>query len=220
MPEIWFYHLQHQPLEKALPSLLEKALERGWRVVVQAAADERLDALDDLLWTYAEASFLAHGRARDGDAEMQPVYLTTGPENPNGARLRLFIEGADVEALVASGSLRSLRTPHPALRWRRRRSALLRARAVESVEGAGPHARLLAAGRTRRLGRNAREPRSRVARISGAAGRGAQGARCDRSGKARRRSPIRCAAIGSKPSTNAPRRIPPACPGPIFPRIR
>jgi len=107
MPEIWFYHLQHQPLEKALPSLLEKALERGWRVVVQAAADERLDALDDLLWTYAEASFLAHGRARDGDAEMQPVYLTTGPENPNGARLRLFIDGADVEALVASGPCES-----------------------------------------------------------------------------------------------------------------
>ncbi|HEY1736744.1 MAG TPA: DNA polymerase III subunit chi [Methylovirgula sp.] len=102
MPEIWFYHLQHQPLERALPSLLEKALERGWRVVVQATADERLDALDDLLWTYAEASFLAHGRARDGDAEMQPVYLTTGSENPNGARLRLFVDGADVEALIAN----------------------------------------------------------------------------------------------------------------------
>jgi DNA polymerase III subunit chi len=104
MPEIWFYHLQHQPLERALPSLLEKALERGWRVVVQATADERLDALDDLLWTYAEASFLAHGRARDGDAALQPVYLTTGTENPNGARLRLFIEGADVAALLAGDS--------------------------------------------------------------------------------------------------------------------
>jgi len=102
MPEIWFYHLQHQPLERALPSLLEKALERGWRVVVQAAADERLDALDDMLWTYAEASFLAHGRARDGDAELQPIYLTTGVENPNGARLRLFIEAADVVALLSA----------------------------------------------------------------------------------------------------------------------
>ncbi|QXX74351.1 DNA polymerase III subunit chi [Methylovirgula sp. HY1] len=100
MPEIWFYHLQHQPLEKVLPSLVEKALDKGWRVVVQAAAEERLDALDDTLWTYADASFLAHGRARDGDAEMQPIYLTTGSENPNGARLRLFVEGADVAALL------------------------------------------------------------------------------------------------------------------------
>ncbi len=104
MPEIWFYHLQHQPLEKALPSLVEKALERGWRVVVQASAEERLDALDDILWSYSDASFLAHGRARDGDAEMQPIYLTIGTENPNGARLRLFVEGADVPALLASES--------------------------------------------------------------------------------------------------------------------
>jgi DNA polymerase-3 subunit chi len=104
MPEVWFYHLLHQPLERALPTLLEKALERGWRVVVQATAEERLDALDDTLWTYSDASFLAHGRARDGDAAMQPIFLTTGSDNPNGARLRLFVEGADVAKLVTSES--------------------------------------------------------------------------------------------------------------------
>ena len=75
--EIWFYHLQQQPLERALPALLEASLAHGWRVVVQAASEERLDALDEALWTYADAGFLAHGRARDGDAELQPVYLTT-----------------------------------------------------------------------------------------------------------------------------------------------
>ena len=36
MTELLFYHLQHQPLEKVLPALLEKSLERGWRVAVQA----------------------------------------------------------------------------------------------------------------------------------------------------------------------------------------
>lgn len=102
MPDIWFYHLQHQPLEKALPSLLEKALDRGWRVVVQASAEERLDALDDALWTCSDASFLAHGRARDGDCDMQPIYLTIGSENPNGARLRLFVDGAEISALLGS----------------------------------------------------------------------------------------------------------------------
>lgn len=102
MPEIWFYHLQQQPLERALPALLEKALERGFRVVVEARSDERLDALDDALWTYSDAGFLAHGRARDGDAEMQPVYLTASSDNPNGAKLRLFVEGADIAALAAS----------------------------------------------------------------------------------------------------------------------
>jgi DNA polymerase-3 subunit chi len=94
--EIWFYHLRRQSLEQALPGLIEKSLERGWRVVIQAASEERLDSLDLWLWTYAEASFLAHGRAADGDGALQPVYLTTGAETPNGAKARFFIEGADV----------------------------------------------------------------------------------------------------------------------------
>ncbi len=101
MTEIWFYHLQRQPLESVLPNLIEKSLGRGWRVAVQARSEERLDALDSWLWTYSEESFLAHGRARDGDSELQPVYLTTGPENPNGAAFRLFIEGAEMASALA-----------------------------------------------------------------------------------------------------------------------
>jgi len=96
MTEIWFYHLMRQSLEIVLPQLLEKSLEKGWHAVVQARSEERLAALDDWLWTYSEASFLAHGRAADGDGALQPVYLTAGAENPNGAALRIFIEGAEI----------------------------------------------------------------------------------------------------------------------------
>jgi DNA polymerase III subunit chi len=106
MPEVWFYHLQRQPLEQVLPVLLEKSLERQWRVTIQATSEERLDALDTLLWTYGEGSFLAHGRPRDGDAEMQPVFLTTGPENPNHAPVRLFIDGASAAALLEAPAAR------------------------------------------------------------------------------------------------------------------
>jgi DNA polymerase-3 subunit chi len=103
--EVWFYHLQSQPLERVLPQLIEKSLERGWRVALQARSKERLDALDAWLWTYSDESFLAHGRAADGDPDLQPVYLTTGIENPNGAVLRLFVEGAEiVPSLTASGA--------------------------------------------------------------------------------------------------------------------
>jgi DNA polymerase III subunit chi len=101
MTEIWFYHLQRQPLEKALPQLIEKSLEKGWRAVVQAKSEERLDALDSWLWTHSDASFLAHGRAGDGDGELQPVYLTTGHENPNGAVLRIFVEGSEMAPALA-----------------------------------------------------------------------------------------------------------------------
>jgi DNA polymerase III subunit chi len=34
MTEVLFYHLQGMSLESVLPPLLEKSLERGWRVVV------------------------------------------------------------------------------------------------------------------------------------------------------------------------------------------
>ncbi len=92
--EVLFYQLSRQPLDKVLPGLLEKTLERGWRAVVQAGSGERVEALDALLWTYADDSFLPHGTARDGMAEQQPVFLTAGEENPNGATVRFLVDGA------------------------------------------------------------------------------------------------------------------------------
>ena len=69
MTEILFYHLQRQPLERVLPTLLEKSLERGWRVVVQAASEERIEALDAHLWTFRDDSFpAARHLARAGGA--------------------------------------------------------------------------------------------------------------------------------------------------------
>jgi DNA polymerase III subunit chi len=92
--EFLFYHLERQPLEAVLPRLLERSLERGWRVVVQAASDERVEALDSHLWTYRDDSFLPHGTARDRDLDEQPVVLTAGEDNPNGATVRFLIDGA------------------------------------------------------------------------------------------------------------------------------
>lgn len=93
--EVLFYHLEHQPLERVLPSLVEKTLERGWRAVIQAGSDERLQALDVALWTYSEESFLPHGTAKTGHAADQPVFLTTGHETPNGAGVRFLVDGAE-----------------------------------------------------------------------------------------------------------------------------
>ncbi|MCZ8374297.1 MAG: DNA polymerase III subunit chi [Beijerinckiaceae bacterium] len=78
MAEILFYHLQGQRLEAALPLLLEKALEKGWNAVVRSGSAERLAVLDETLWSYREDSFLPHGREEEGDAEHQPILLTTG----------------------------------------------------------------------------------------------------------------------------------------------
>jgi len=101
MTEVLFYHLQRQPLERVLPQLLERSLERGWRVVVQAASDERVEALDAHLWTYRDDSFLPHGTWREAEAAQQPILLTVNDDNPNGAAVRFLIDGAPVPANAA-----------------------------------------------------------------------------------------------------------------------
>jgi DNA polymerase III subunit chi len=95
--EIYFYHLERRSLEQVLPTLLERSLERGWRAAVQAASTERVEALNTLLWTYREESFLPHGAASDGFPAAHPIYLTATDENPNGARVRFLVDGAEID---------------------------------------------------------------------------------------------------------------------------
>jgi DNA polymerase-3 subunit chi len=102
MTEILFYHLQRQPLERVLPALLEKSIERGWRVVVQAASEERAEALDAHLWVFRDDSFLPHGTWREGEAREQPILLTIHDDNPNGASVLFLIDGVPLPADVAS----------------------------------------------------------------------------------------------------------------------
>jgi len=96
MTEILFYHLKGQTPEQVLPALLQKSLDRGWRVVVQASSEERVEALDAHLWTWRDDSFLPHGTWRDAEAAQQPILLTVSDHNPNGAVVRFLVEGAQV----------------------------------------------------------------------------------------------------------------------------
>ncbi len=97
MTELLFYHLQNQPLERVLPSLLERSLDRGWRVIVQCASEERVEALDAHLWTFRDDSFLPHGTHKDSAAD-QPILLTIHDDNPNRAAVRFLVDGAPVPA--------------------------------------------------------------------------------------------------------------------------
>src|SRR4051812_50169549 len=89
MTEVLFYHLQNMTVENVLPPLLEKSLERGWRVVVQSNSPERADALDAHLWTYRDDSFLPHATWRGSDAADQPVVLAGVGGKPKGGQGRL-----------------------------------------------------------------------------------------------------------------------------------
>ena len=100
MSEVWFYHLKRQTLEATLPALIEKALAAGKRAVVMLGSKERVEAIDNLLWTYDERSFLPHGSAQDGFAADQPVWLADTDENPNGAQILILADGASSARLA------------------------------------------------------------------------------------------------------------------------
>ncbi len=74
--------------------MLERSLERGWRAVVMASTQQRVEALNAHLWTYDDRKFLAHGVKDDGFAEHQPIWLTTEDENPNGSHVLFLTDGA------------------------------------------------------------------------------------------------------------------------------
>lgn len=95
MAEVRFYHLTERPLEAVLPVMLERSLERGWRVVVRGTEPTRIAALDTQLWTYRDDSFLPHGAAGDGAA--QPIWLTSGNEAPNDPNTLMLIDSADAD---------------------------------------------------------------------------------------------------------------------------
>jgi DNA polymerase-3 subunit chi len=95
MTEILFYHLENQPLERVIPVLLEKTLERGWKAVVETGSRDRAEALDAVLWTWRDDSFLPHGVAGDATIDpLQPVLITTEDNNPNVANVRFFVDRA------------------------------------------------------------------------------------------------------------------------------
>ena len=102
MTEVFFYHLQGQPLDRVLPTLLERSLERGWRIVVQTASDERVDALDAHLWTFRDDGFLPHGTDREADAAAHPVLITVQDRNANGAHVRFLLDGTPLPHDAAS----------------------------------------------------------------------------------------------------------------------
>lgn len=99
--EVWFYHLERARLDQVLPDLLEKTLARGWRALVRSPSPERLEHLDEWLWTWRDDSFLAHGAEAEPFAERQPIVLGDGGGNPNGAKILFLLDGAKAVDLTA-----------------------------------------------------------------------------------------------------------------------
>lgn len=97
MTIIQFYHLTATPFERALPRLLEKAVEAKYRVLLVADSEEKVEIIDQILWTYSPGAFLPHGTRKDAYPELQPVFIGTSLENLNSANLLFITQGTQAE---------------------------------------------------------------------------------------------------------------------------
>jgi DNA polymerase III subunit chi len=93
MSEVLFYHLEKKSLDEVLPGLVERSLARNWRALIRTESADRAQALDNLLWTWSEESFLPHAQAGDGDPLKQPVLIAVEEGNLNGADVLFLVGG-------------------------------------------------------------------------------------------------------------------------------
>lgn len=101
MTEVSFYHLERQSLDEALPRLLRRVRERELKAVVLAENTDRIQYLNEKLWTFDPGSFLPHGTKEDGFAEDQPIYLTAIEENPASAEVLVVVDGLLPESVAS-----------------------------------------------------------------------------------------------------------------------
>lgn len=103
MAEFGFYHLTRSTAEQVLPALLSRTLAEGERALVCCASAERLAALDSALWLSPQPEWLPHGSERDGDADLQPIWLAIGAPRapPNNARFLFLLDSLEAGEVTA-----------------------------------------------------------------------------------------------------------------------
>jgi DNA polymerase III subunit chi len=85
MPQVEFHILQGSAPAARLKfacQLIDEAYRAGERVLIRLADAQEVDALDALLWTFADGAFVPHDRVVDDAAASAPVMLFAGDPPP------------------------------------------------------------------------------------------------------------------------------------------
>lgn len=96
---IQFYHLLSTSRERAVPKLMEKALQSGQRVLMLLDSDQALKSMSEALWNANPDGFLPHGSARDAHASEQPILLSLTETKANGAQILCVLDGSTPESI-------------------------------------------------------------------------------------------------------------------------
>lgn len=91
--QVDFYQLSRDPVEKVLPSIAQRIVEAGGRLLVVSSDGAQIDRISAGLWQGPPESFLAHGRAGEDNAGLQPILLSHGTGAANGARHIAIADG-------------------------------------------------------------------------------------------------------------------------------
>ena len=97
MAAIGFYHLTRTRLLAALPPLLGRSLAAEAKVLLVAQEPGLLASIDDALWRSENPDWLPHGIAGRGDEAAQPILLSLGDHQGNGAKFLFLVDGAVVD---------------------------------------------------------------------------------------------------------------------------
>ena len=147
MAEVLFYHLTESTLEDALPGLLERSararLARGGADRHARSGATRSTRICGPFATIRSWRTAPIASPMPAD---QPVLLTTGTDNANGAQIRFLVDGA------APPDARRLRARGVHVRRPRRGAGRGGAGALEDAEGRGPRRDLLAADARQAMG--------------------------------------------------------------------
>ncbi|MDC1092465.1 DNA polymerase III subunit chi [Hyphomicrobiales bacterium] len=93
MTEIFFYKLKNTSIDLFLISLIEKSISKNWNSLVLLDNTERMEEINDLLWTFNDTSFIPHGSQSDPSPDKQNVYLTCNEENLNNSNIIFSTDG-------------------------------------------------------------------------------------------------------------------------------
>ncbi len=91
--QVDFYHLTVTPLERALPSIAQRVVAGGGRLLIVSDNEAQRVALDRLLWSYAPESFLPHAQEGAGNDAAQPILIAATAVAVNAARNVALVDG-------------------------------------------------------------------------------------------------------------------------------
>ena len=91
--QVDFYQLSRDPVDQVLPAIAARVLGLGERLLVVAQDGAQLDRISAGLWAGPPESFLAHGRAGEDKAPLQPILLAQDCVASNGARHIALADG-------------------------------------------------------------------------------------------------------------------------------